>query len=145
MKLFDVNVLIYAHRRDLPEHDLARKWWENQLNLSENFGMSELVLSSFLCIVTNRRAFKVPTPFADALKAVNVIRQRANHVAIRPGARHFDIFTDLCQSGNTKGKLVADAYLAAMAIEHGCEWVSYDRDFARFPGLVWVHPDSKHS
>jgi hypothetical protein len=35
---------------------------------------------------------------------------------------------------------VADAYLAALAIEHGCQWISFDRDFARFPGLNWSKP-----
>lgn len=140
MKLFDVNVLIYAHRQDLPQHEQACRWWEDQVNLPESFGMAELVLSSFLRIVTNPRAFRIPTPFAEALQAVDAIRSRRNHVAFRPGSRHFDIFTGLCRAGNAKGKLVADAYLAALAIEHGCQWVSYDRDFARFPGLTWIDP-----
>lgn len=142
MKLFDVNVLIYAHRKDLPEHEETLPWWEAQINLPEPFGMSELVLSSFLRIVTNRRAFKIPTPMPEALKAIEAIRSRPNHKAIRSGERHFPIFTELCQSGNAKGKLVADAYLAAIAIEHGCQWVSYDRDFARFASLDWIHPQS---
>lgn len=115
-------------------------WWEAQINLPEPFGMSELVLSSFLRIVTNRRVFKIPTPMPDAMRAVEAIRLRANHRTIRPGERHFDIFTELCVSGNAKGKLVADAYLAAIAIEQGCQWVSYDRDFSRFPSLDWIHP-----
>ena len=140
MKLFDVNVLIYAHRQDLPQHEQARRWWEDQVNLPESFGMAELVLSSFLRIVTNPRAFETPTPVAQALQVVADIRSRGNHVAVRPGPRHFDIFTGLCQAGNAKGKLIADAYLAALAVEHGCRWASYDRDFARFPGLTWIDP-----
>jgi len=36
--------------------------------------------------------------------------------------------------------LVADAYLAAVAIERGCELVTTDSDFARFKGLRWRHP-----
>lgn len=145
MKLFDVNILIYAHRQDLPQHEQARQWWENEVNLAETFGMAELVLSSFLRIVTNPRVFKSPTPFSEALSAVDAIRQRRNHAAIRPGPRHFEIFIGLCRSGNAKGKLIADAYLAALAVEHGCQWVSYDRDFARFPGLVWIDPASGSS
>lgn len=39
-----------------------------------------------------------------------------------------------------KGGLVADAYLAALAIESGSEWITTDRDFSRFPGLHWRHP-----
>jgi predicted nucleic acid-binding protein len=36
--------------------------------------------------------------------------------------------------------LVADAHLAAIAIEHGAELNSCDTDFARFAGLRWVNP-----
>jgi len=35
---------------------------------------------------------------------------------------------------------VTDAYIAALAIEHVCELVTTDSDFARFPGLRWCHP-----
>jgi len=27
-----------------------------------------------------------------------------------------------------------------MAIEAGCEWITLDRDYARFPGLKWSLP-----
>ncbi len=46
----------------------------------------------------------------------------------------------LCVEVGAKGNLVPDAYLAAMAIEAGCEWVTTDRDFSRFKGLRWRHP-----
>jgi len=61
-------------------------------------------------------------------------------VRCHPGERHWTIFEDLCARAQVKGNLVADAFLAAMAIENGCEWVSTDRDYARFPGLRWRHP-----
>ena len=57
-----------------------------------------------------------------------------------PGARHWAIFERLCKHAGAKGNLVADAYLAALAIERGCEWVTTDRDFSRFEGLKWRHP-----
>jgi uncharacterized protein len=57
---------------------------------------------------------------------------------ITPSRRHWDLFTALCRDIN--GPLVADAYIAALAIEHGCELVTTDGDFARFPGLRWRHP-----
>jgi len=38
------------------------------------------------------------------------------------------------------GNLVSDAHLAALAIEHGAELCSADRDFGRFPGLRWMNP-----
>jgi predicted nucleic acid-binding protein len=61
-------------------------------------------------------------------------------VAIEPGRRHFDIFTRLCREAEARGNLVTDAYLAALAIESGSDWVTTDRDYSRFPGLRWRHP-----
>jgi predicted nucleic acid-binding protein len=56
---------------------------------------------------------------------------------IEPGPRHWSIFTGLCRSANAYGNLVPDAWLAALAIESGCEWITNDRDYARFKGLRW--------
>ena len=37
--------------------------------------------------------------------------------------------------------LIADAHLAALALEHGLTLISADTDFARFtPELTWVNP-----
>jgi len=44
------------------------------------------------------------------------------------------------RDAGARGKLVADAQHAAVAIEHGCTMVSTDSDFDRFPGLRWRHP-----
>jgi hypothetical protein len=59
---------------------------------------------------------------------------------VAPGNRHWEIFTRLCRETDAKGNLIADAYLAALAIESGSEWITTDRDYARFPGLRWRHP-----
>lgn len=40
----------------------------------------------------------------------------------------------------TAGNLVTDAHLTALAIEHGAELCTADRDFGRFAGLRWVNP-----
>jgi predicted nucleic acid-binding protein len=45
---------------------------------------------------------------------------------------HWRIFRQLCEGANVRGKLVADAVHAALAIESGCEWVTADTDFSRF-------------
>lgn len=36
--------------------------------------------------------------------------------------------------------MVQDAYLATLALELGCRWMTTDRDFARFPDLGWEYP-----
>lgn len=140
MLLTDVNVLIYAHRSESPEHEAYARWLTSLATGEEPFGLSELVLSSVIRIVTNPRVFKSPTPIETALDFVNELRRRPNAVPLRPGSRHFGLFERLCQQANASGKLVADAYHAALAMEHGCEWVTTDADFGRFPGLRCRHP-----
>lgn len=140
MILPDVNVLIYAHREESPEHGLFADWLTKVATAEEPFGISELVLSAIVRIVTNPRVFKVTTPLEMALEFTDELRQRPNAVCLRAGARHWEIFQRLCRQSGATGKLVADAYHAALAIEHGCEWITTDADFARFPGLRWRHP-----
>lgn len=140
MILPDVNVLVYAYREDTPDHDDYRVWLENQVNAAAPFGLSDLVLSGVVRILSHPRIFDPPTPANHVLDRLEVLRARANAVAVDPGPRHWPIFTDLCRQTNTKGNLVADAYHAALAIESGSTWITTDRDFARFPGLQWRHP-----
>jgi hypothetical protein len=135
----DVNVLVYAHREELPEHAACRSWLEQLVEADAGFGLSDLVLSGFVRIVTHPRVFKTPTPLGLALEFASELRSRPNRVPIEPGLRHWGIFQRLCRESGAKGNLVADAYLAALAIESGCEWVTTDRDYSRFSGLRWRH------
>ena len=140
MVLPDVNVLVYAHREDSAQHAGCREWVEAVINGNEAFGLSELVLSGFLRVVTHPKIFAKPSPLSDALEFTEQLRSRPNGIPVAPGPRHWDIFRALCIQAGAKGNLVPDAYLAAMAIESGCEWISTDRDFSRFKDLRWRHP-----
>jgi toxin-antitoxin system PIN domain toxin len=134
-------ILVYAHRAETAHEKRVLKWFEEQLKPPRTFAMSELVLSGFVRIVTNRKIFPTPTTLVTALAEVERIWNLPNCVRISPGAKHFDEFVRLCRDGRVTGKLVADAYLAALATESGCTWITFDRDFARFPGLDWQEPD----
>jgi toxin-antitoxin system PIN domain toxin len=140
MILPDVNVLVYAHREDAPAHTAYRKWLEELINSDQAYGFSDLVLSGFLRVVTHSRIFTPPSDLASAFAFIDVIRGQPNAVQITPGQRHWEIFKNFCRSVNTKGNLIPDAYLAALAIESGNEWITTDRDYSRFPGLKWRHP-----
>lgn len=140
MILVDVNVLVYAHREDAIDHERFRHWLEKAMSSPAAYGMSELVLSGFVRIVTHPKVFSMPSPVADALDFCEQLRGRTNCVTVRPGEHHWRIFDRLVRDAGAKGNLVPDAYLAALAIEHGCEWITTDRDFARFAGLRWSHP-----
>ncbi|MDF0665981.1 MAG: type II toxin-antitoxin system VapC family toxin [Nitrospira sp.] len=140
MILPDVNVLVYAHRQDSTRHSDYRDWLNQILRSDAAFGISDLVLSGFLRVVTHPRIFGDPTPLAIAMEFVASVRDHPNAVTLAPGERHWDIFQRLCREVNAKGNLVADAYLAALAIETGAEWITTDRDYARFSALRWRHP-----
>ena len=104
------------------------------------FGVSDIVLSGCLRILTHSRMFDPPTPAARALAFIRQVREHPHAVAIQPGSRHWRVFMDLCEKTGARGNLVPDAYLAALAIESGSEWITTDRDYAQFPGLRWRHP-----
>ena len=140
MHILDVNVLIRSHRHDSEDHPRYRAWLEALASGPEAFGLSDLACSGFLRIVTNPRAYKLPTPLETALEFLDGPRRQPNCVILSPGARHWDVFTDLCRAVGARGNLVADAYFAALAIESGGEWITTDGDFARFPGLRWRRP-----
>ena len=140
MILPDLNVLIYAHRADCERHDEYRRWLEALWAGGESYGVSDLVLSGCLRVLTHPRVFDPPSPLDKAVRFVAQVRGHANAVKLIPGPRHWDLFCELCRKADARGNLVPDAYLAALAIESGSEWITTDKGFARFPGLRWRHP-----
>lgn len=132
MMLFDVNVLIYAHREDQADHVFFRERLEAIIWQGEPFGMSPLVAAGFLRIVTHCRFPNGPTPLVQALSVVDSLMQQPNAQWVSPGRRHWELVSSLCRATRAAGKAVADAQHAAIAIEHACTWVSRDQDFHAF-------------
>jgi toxin-antitoxin system PIN domain toxin len=135
-----VNILVYAFHEGAPDHVRYRTWLETAFESPEPVGLSELVLSSFVRVATHPRVFSPPASIERALEFANALRAQPNAVIVEVGERHWDVFQHLCTEVSAKGNLVADAYLAALAIVSGTEWITTDRDFSRFPGLRWRHP-----
>ena len=140
MILVDANVLVYAFRRDSDRHSDYRNWLIEVLNGDAAFGMSEQVLASVIRITTHPRIFRKPSSLAEAIVFVEAIRNHPLCRLIRPAERHWPLFARLCERSGAKANLVTDAWYAALAAESGCTWITADRDFARFPGLRWMHP-----
>jgi uncharacterized protein len=133
----DVNVLLYAFRSDADNHALYRNWLEGVLNSDTAYGMSPQVLASVIRLATHSCVFARPDRFEEVVAFATALLDQPHCQIIQPGPRHWDIFTALCRKANASGNLVQDAWLAALAIESGCEWITNDRDFARFEGLRW--------
>ena len=140
MILPDVNVLIYAFRADSADHTKYREWLESVVNGEGAYGMSPQVLSSVVRITTHPRIFASPSGLEDVLGFARVLLEQPACTVVAPGPRHFTIFEDLCRSAAVTGNLVQDAWLAALALESGSEWITTDGDYARFPGLSWRRP-----
>jgi toxin-antitoxin system PIN domain toxin len=136
----DVNILIDAHRLDSPDHARSKRWLEDRLNALEPFGVSELVLSAFVRIVTNHRVMRPAALPAEALDFCDVVLAAPVSVVVAPGPRHWSIFADLVRTVDARANVVRDAYLAALAIENGATFVTRDRGFTRFPGLRLLDP-----
>jgi uncharacterized protein len=140
MVMPDVNVLVYAHREETHAHKRYAAWVTSMAEGPEPFALSEFVLHGFLRIVTNSRIFDPPSTLRQAFQFIDALTERPGCCLSRAGPEHWRIFRGLCEHGNLRGKLVADASHAALAIESGCEWVTADTDFARFaPALRWRH------
>ena len=106
----------------------------------EPFAVAMMVWASFLRLATNRRIFEVPTPRTDAFAFIEATCEQPLHIPVAPGPRHLAILRRLCDEADALGDLVPDAAIGAVAVEHACELVTLDRDFARFPSVRHTHP-----
>lgn len=142
MILPDVNVLVNAFRRDARDHQLCHSWLSAIVAGEARYALSTQVLSGVIRIVTHPKVFVQPSEPRAALRFCQALLDQSHCKLVSPGERHWGIFQRLLTAGRARGNLVSDAWFAALAIETGCEWVTLDRDYARFPGLRWRRPNS---
>ncbi|MDQ3721831.1 MAG: PIN domain-containing protein [Actinomycetota bacterium] len=140
MLVLDVNVVIAAHRVDHTHHTMMSRWFRAVASGAEAFSVPHVVWASFVRLVTNRHAFRTPTPRDRAFAFVDAVRAHHNHRSLEPGPRHLALLRLLCEESDATGDLVADAVIAAIALEHGCAVASLDRDFARFSSIDHIIP-----
>lgn len=140
MLCLDVNILVYAAREDAAEHSRYRDWLQGAIAGPEAVGISPIVLSGFTRIVTHPRIWTTPSSPQDAGDFCNVVLQGGATQVISHGRRTWDLCQELITSIRARGNDVADAFLAASALEHRAIFVTTDRGFHRFPGLRVRHP-----
>jgi toxin-antitoxin system PIN domain toxin len=136
----DVNILVHAFRSDSSDHETCRTWIDSVVNGDGRYGMSPQVLSGVIRITTHPKVFAMPSSLDEVLQFCDIVLAQSHCVLIQPGERHWEIFKRLCTEADARGNLVPDAWFAALAIESGCEWITLDHDYARFPGLQWSVP-----
>jgi toxin-antitoxin system PIN domain toxin len=138
--LVDANILLFAVNTAAPEHNRAAAWLEVALNGNRRVGLPWESLTAFVRLATNPRVVARPLAPADAWAFVEEwLAAPAAWVPV-PTERHAALLGDLVRRYRPSAKLVPDAHLAALAIEHGLEVMSADTDFARFTELRWSDP-----
>jgi toxin-antitoxin system PIN domain toxin len=135
VRIVDVNVLLYAVNASSAHHRRARGWLDDALAGPEPVGFTWPVLLAFLRLATHRAIFERPLTVTEAAAVVRDWLGRPGALVVEPSARHLDLLAGLLEPIGTAGNLVADAHLAAIAVEHGAAMVSFDTDFQRFTGL----------
>lgn len=140
MILVDANILLYAEDSLSPMHSRAKEWWDRRLSGSEAVCLCWTIVNAFIRISTNARVFEYPLSLEDAVARVQSWVGQPCVRIIQPTSRHWELFSSLLVESKACGNLVTDAHLAALSIEHGCEFFSTDSDFSRFPKLKWKNP-----
>lgn len=141
--IVDANVLLFAVDDQSHFHTAARTWLDDAMNGVERVGLPWVSLMAFQRIITHPRVTAHPLTAADAWSYITDWLDADQAWVPTPGARHRDILGQLLIDGDLRGNLVADAQLAALAIEHGTAICSFDSDFARFDGLRWINPGQR--
>ena len=110
MILPDVNVLLYAFRRDAPRHAEYRRWLEVLVNAQAAYGTAPQVLASVIRISTHARIYVQPSTLDEAIKFCRIFLAPDTCTVVHPGDRHWDIFVDLCAKSGATGNLIQDAW-----------------------------------
>lgn len=140
MTLVDANLLLYAANRSAPEHERARQWLDDQLSGSARVGLPWPSLLAFVRLASNPLVMTSATTPAAAWGQVEQWLSADCAWIPAPGEQHARLMGEFCAAAGMTSRLVPDAHLAALAIEHGLRLCSSDADFARFPGLDWHNP-----
>lgn len=139
MRIVDANVLLYAVNPASPLQERARTWLDGALGSTEAVGFAWTVLLGFLRLATSP-IFPSPLTVGEAAGVVELWLAQPPAVVVEPTPRHVGLVRGLLEHSGTAANLVNDAHLAALALEHGAELVSFDHDFQRFAGLRWTSP-----
>lgn len=134
MILVDVNLLVDATMTSARDHAAARAWLQATLTATARVGLPWVALTGFVRVAGQPRAWERPLPVGAALDIARSWLSRPCAWIPEPGPRHLDVLAELL-GPQPSVRLVTDAHLAAIAIEHGLELCSRDRDFARWADL----------
>ena len=141
MIVLDVNVLVAAFAGGHPHHEPAVAGMARALTSARLAIVPDVVWLGFARVTTTPGVLD-PTPAWDAVAAfIEAVR---SHPGCARSVRGLDAdlsdYLDLCRRADARRNLLTDAYVAAVALANACPVMTFDRDFARFPGVQTVVP-----
>jgi len=132
----DTNVLVYAHRAELSQHELARRRLTSLAEGAARWAIPVFCLGEFVRVITHPRVFDPPFTPAEACEALGRVLASPSLVILMPGERFWTLFEAAVREADAAGNLAFDAQIAALCREAGVSaLLTEDRDFDRFPGL----------
>ena len=137
----DTNVLVYAHREDSAFHGEASAALSELAGGSERWAVPWPCAHEFIAVVTHPKIFKIPTPLAHALKALEDLDACPTLEFIGEEQGYLVPLREIALAARVQGGAIHDARIAAICRVHGVrELWSADRDFSRFPQLKVRNP-----
>jgi uncharacterized protein len=140
MIILDANILLYAYSETSPHSSAARTWLQERITEGAAIGIPWMTALAFLRIASNVRAYRMSASLPLAIARLDELLQRPNVALIYETPMHWKTLKSLLIDGQATGNYVMDAHLAALAVEHGAELCTNDRDFTRFAGLRLINP-----
>jgi len=135
----DVNLLIQATDPKATAHEKARIWFENQMNSGQLVGIPWQTLCSFVRLSTDGVSRRPALSLNEALLFVEEWLEWETVWVPEPTKQHHVVYAGLLRQVE-RPRLVMDAHLAAIAIEHRLILCSADADFRMFAGLKLLNP-----
>ncbi len=135
----DTNILVYAHREEMPLHEAATSRLRELVEGDVPWSLPVFCIGEFVRLVTHPRVFRPPSTLEQALGFIEHLVDSPAVRLLSPGPEFPGRFARVCRDAGVRGNLVFDAQIAATCLEHGVrEIISEDRDFVRFAGIVPV-------
>ena len=140
MYVVDTNVLVHAVNEAADEHSRAHDWLADAFMGHQTVALSWVAVLAFIRVSTHPRVFSIPLTPLQAVDIAQAWFDQPNATIIEPQDGHLALVSDLLSRAGAAGDLAVDAHLAALALEHDAEVITFDRDFGRFPGVRWRAP-----
>lgn len=132
----DTNVLVYAHREEMPQHEAALARVTSLAEGRATWAIPVFCIGELLRVLTHPRVFAPPFSADEGCEAVSRLLGSPSLRILAPGERFPELLLAAIREARAVGNLVMDAQIVAVCREAGAsEILTEDRDFARFAGL----------